>query len=53
MAFKARSQVLGCKEQESENISELLEYCDNGGALLRESIAFASLSPPNNLLKVC
>ena len=48
MAFTAKAQLL----EINVNAEEILDYCDKGGALLKESIAFASVYPANNLLKV-
>lgn len=53
MAFRARVRVLRNKNHKTDCTHEALECCDRGGALLRESIAFASLHPENHLLKVC
>jgi spermidine/putrescine-binding protein len=35
-----------------DNAHEILEYCDKGGALLKESLAFSSPQKQSDLLKV-
>jgi hypothetical protein len=52
MAFHARSRLLEKSGKNLDNAHEILDYCDKGGALLNESLAFSSLHPHNHLLKV-
>ena len=52
MAFHARSRMLEKSGKSLENAYEILEYCDKGGALLKESLAFSSLHPQSTLLEV-
>ena len=52
MAFHARSRLLEKSGQNLDNVHEILDYCDKGGALLKESLAFSSDDSSNNLRKV-
>ena len=52
MAFCARSRFLENTGKNVDNPHEILDYCDKGGALLKESLAFSSLYPQSDLLKV-
>lgn len=52
MAFRARSRMLENTGKGLDNMHEIVEYCDKGGALLKESLAFSSLYPQSDLLKV-
>lgn len=52
MAFHARSRMLEKSGKSLDNAYEILEYCDKGGALLKESLAFSSLHRQSTLLEV-
>jgi hypothetical protein len=52
MAFHARSRLLEKSGKNLDNAHEILDYCDKGGALLNESLAFSSDDSQNNLRKV-
>ena len=52
MAFYARSRILEKNGKNLDNAYEILEYCDKGGALLKESLAFSSLHRQSDLLEV-
>jgi hypothetical protein len=52
MAFRARSRLLEKSSQNLDDAQEILDYCDKGGALLKESLTFLSDDSPNNLRKV-
>jgi hypothetical protein len=53
MAFRARSCLLGKGGKNPDDAHQILDYCDKGGAILKESLAFSSLYPQSHLLKVC